>query len=205
MNQTAQTGTTARILLVEDDELVRRTLKHGMTRAGFEVSEAPDAETARQFVQTSPAFDLAVLDITLPDQSGIKLAEWLRHNAPTPFIILSGNADDTVVRAAIACGALCYLLKPVDIGQVVPVIQGALARGEDIRQLREDRRQIENALNADRSVSVAVGILMYRDGLSEEAAFEQLRRLARSRRVPLGDQARDIINGVMAPNDGKRA
>lgn len=194
----------ARILLVEDEFVIRRTLARGMVRAGFEVWEAEDALSAMDAVGGQAPFDLAILDVSLPGMSGIKFAEWLRSNASTPFVMLSGNADDTVVQAAIHCGALSYLLKPIEVGQIVPVIRGALARGEDIRQLRENQRQIEHALQSDRCTSMAIGVLMQRHALGEREAFERLRLDARRHRVAISTHARRLLESASRRRaDGK--
>ena len=90
-------------------------------------------------------------------------------------------------------GALGYVVKPVDIPQLVPAIEAALARAADLRELRETGGQLQTALNESREVSMAVGLLMERRRLDRRQAFDALRTTARTQRRKIGEVAQELL------------
>lgn len=181
-----------RLLLVDDDRLILATLSQGLSSAGYEVVQAASGEEAVSLAQRE-TFDLAVLDVRMPEMSGIDVAHFLHENTEIPFIFLSAYGDRDVVSEGVSEGALGYLVKPLDVSQLVPAIEAALGRATDLNQLRESQAQLTTALSGNRQTSVAVGLLMERYRLSEREAFERLRAYARSNRRKLHDVARDLV------------
>ena len=110
-----------------------------------------------------------------------------------PFIFLTAYSEDEVVKQAVEQGALGYLVKPLDIPQLVPAIEAALARSTDIGKLRKTGQQLQTALNENREVSMAVGLLMERRLLNRQQAFEALRSSARSRRRKIAEVAEELL------------
>jgi len=183
------------ILLVEDDRLVLATLTRGLSDEGFEVSAAQTAaEATRLIAKRVP--DLALLDVRLPDVSGIDLAKHLKDRAGVPFLFLSAHGDVDIVQQAVDLGALGYLVKPVDVAQLVPELRAALARAEEIAALREVEDQLRIALEQGREASIAVGVLMERFRLDRGGAFDLLRGRARSERRKLAGLAQEIIDAT---------
>ena len=183
------------LLLVDADRLVLATLKQGLQEAGYDVLTADNGDGALQLCQKNHP-DLAILDMRMPGINGIQVAHWLREHTNIPFIFLSAYNDEKTIEPAVEEGALAYMVKPVDIPQLLPMILAALNRGEEIRQLREKERNLSKALTGDRVTSTAVGIIMYRYNLSEKEAFERLRRHARSQRQKLAEVARGIVSAT---------
>lgn len=190
---------TKHILVVDDDRLVRVTVALGLRQAGYQVSEAEDAPSALEAVRQSE-FALAILDARMPNGSGVELARRLDAEFGLPFIFLSAYDDAEAVREAAAAGALGYLVKPVDVRQMIPTIEAALDRGAEIKALRTNRAQLSTALEQGRETSVAIGILMQRYQLDEEEAFDALRAYARSHRRKLAEVAAELVTGVSATN-----
>ena len=188
------------ILIVEDDDIVLEILTDGLIQAGMRAIGVHSAEEALEHLSHDAGVRLAILDITLPGMSGLDLARLLRERDAISFIMLSAHDDDDLVERAVADGALCYLVKPVDLRKLVPVVRAALARDRDLRQLQESGRKLEDALHADRAVSVAIGMLMARERIDERTAFNMLRADARSRRVKLAEHARRVIGILSALN-----
>ncbi len=195
---------TTRILLVDDDRLILATLSQGLRAAGYDVIEAAGGWEALDILKQG-GVDLAVLDVRMPEMSGLELARWLRENTSVPFMFLSAYGEDEVVSQAVAEGALCYLVKPVDPTQLVPTIEAAVSRGQEIRQLRETEQQLNTALASSRKTSVAIGLLMERCRLDEREAFERLRAYARRHRRKVADVADELVRAVELLNlsDGK--
>lgn len=192
MASVADSGGKARLLLVDDDPLILTTLGRSLEGAGWDVLTARDAEEAVALLQKY-LVDVAVLDVQMEGRTGVELAGWMRENTKVPFIFLSAYGDETIVNAAVSEGALSYLVKPVEVGQLVPVLHAALERGNEIRQLREQSEQLRTALAGDRNVSVAIGILMDRKHLTERQAFDALRSRARRERRKLSDLAAEMV------------
>lgn len=182
----------ATILLVEDDRLVLYTLARGLRDAGYHVLEADSAEVAMQIcAETCP--DLALLDMRLPDMSGIEFAQWLKATLAVPFLFLSAYSDTETVNVAAEMGALGYLVKPLDVPQVLPAIPTALQRAKEIKQLIQSELDLSMALKTSRKVSMAIGILMQRCGLGADQTFNALRAYSRSNRIRLVDLADQVV------------
>lgn len=182
-----------KILLVEDDRLVLYSLARGLRDAGFDVLEADSGEMAMQLCLNNPP-DLALLDMHLPVMSGIDIARWLKTTLNVPFLFLSAYSDVETVEDAGELGALGYLVKPLDVGQVIPAIRTALLRAEEIHKLHQSEIDLNSALKTSRNVSMAIGILMPRfDGDADET-FEALRAYCRSNRKRMDEVANQIIN-----------
>lgn len=166
------------ILVVDDDRLVLATLVAGLKQAGFEVIEADNGDDAillaRKFKPR-----LAILDMRMQGKSGMDVARYLAANTATGFMFLSAFGDADIVEEATRMGALGYLVKPLDVRQIVPAVRAALGRWEEIKAAPP-------AVTADDAKApasdeyVAIGILMERLRLDFERAHEALRAQARA-------------------------
>lgn len=183
------------VLLVDDDRVILNLLAEGLGELGYAVRTASSGEEALELAR-GQAFDLAVLDLRMPGMSGIDLARELNAAGRAPFVFLSAFGDEDVVRDAAAAGALGYLVKPVDIAQLVPFIEAAIARGREIDMLRGTAEQLERALAVEQRTRTAAGILMQRQGLDRVEAFEVLRARARAQRRKVADVAEELIVAV---------
>jgi response regulator NasT len=181
-----------RLLLVEDDRLFSATFSLGLEAAGHAVTAVASAEDALEVLAHND-FDLAIVDDGLPGCSGLDLAPILRERFQLPFFFLTGCDHDGCVERAIGEGALAYLVKPVNVAQLIPMIATVLARSADLTDLRKTRDQLQTALDQERDISIATGIIIARMGLDRPEAFELLRRAARSSRRKLADVAHDLI------------
>jgi response regulator NasT len=187
--------TKPRLLLVDDDRLILATLSDGLLSAGYEVVTAASAAEALAHV-SKDQFDLAVLDIRMPGMDGIELGRRLREHTSVPFVYLSAYGDTELVRDATEHGALGYLLKPLDIPQIVPTIEAALARAREIAGLKDSEGRLSTALTVEQKTRMAVGVLMERLKLERQAAFELLRQRARSERRKVIEVADEILAAV---------
>ncbi len=195
------------ILLVEDDRLVLHTLARGLRDAGYRILEADSAETAMQLC-TAQQPDLALLDIRLPGISGIDFARWLKSTPGVPFLFLSAFNDAETVNAAVEMGALGYLVKPLDVLQVLPSIRTALQRAAELKQLHKSELDLGIALKTSRHISMAIGLLMQRFGTNGDETFEALRAYCRSHRKRMSDVAEQVVEHRqvvdLAPHFSKR-
>lgn len=184
-----------RLLLVDDDRLILTTLSSGLRAMGYEVEVAASAEAALVACAGSH-FDLALLDIAMPGVSGIELARQMRCSEGPPVVFLSAYSDLGLVETAVGEGALGYLVKPLDITQVVPTLEAALARSREVQALLMNKDHLSVALESSRVISIAVGIFMERHRVDRQQAFENLRRHARNQRRRLEDVAEDIVTAA---------
>lgn len=180
------------LLLVDDDSLVLATISRGLESAGYVVRTAQSVSEANDILAMYRP-DLALLDIRMGAQGGFDLARILRDKYTIPFVFLSAYDDPETVEEATELGAVGFLVKPVDIPQITPTIEAALKRGSDLARLRSTGRQLEQALDQQRGVSVAIGILMERHRWSRVEAELRLRETARSQRRKMVDLAESIV------------
>lgn len=181
------------LLLVDDDRLVLATIANGLADAGYSVGTAESADEAEATLASGVRPDLIILDVRMPGRSGLELAKRLRSLDHIPFMLLTAYSDQEIVEQAAECGALGYLVKPVDIPQLVPAIEAAMSRAAELQGLRETRQQLQMALDAEREINIAVGITMMHYRLGRSAAFELLRKIARSQRRKLAEIAAEIV------------
>jgi len=190
------------ILLVDDDRLVLSTLSRGLSGAGYRVSTAESVDDAEAILAGGERPDLVILDVSMPGRSGLELAERLHSFDHISFMLLTAYSDHEIVEQATAYGALGYLVKPVDTTQLLPAIKATLALAGDIRNLKATGRQLQAALDSEREISIAIGITMVQYRLDRKAAFELLRKTARSQNRKLAELAADVIRASEALNLG---
>lgn len=187
--------TKTTILLVDDDRLVLVTLAKGLEAAGYDVLQATSSKESIELCKQKRP-DIAIFDVRMPDMSGIDAANTIFQECNTPFIMLSAYNDADIVHDSIKHGALCYLVKPIDVEQLIPAIESSLQRARDIRALMSSEENLNTALSSRRETSTAVGILMERYRLTNEQAFELLRSNARSQRLKVAELAEQLVSAA---------
>ena len=130
-------GHKGTILVVDDNRLVLATLTDGLTQAGYRVVDADNGDDAMLLAREQRP-DLALLDIRMEGKSGFDVARYLRNQCRMPFMFLSAFSDEETVAQVEALGAVAYLVKPLDIRQLVPAVEAAFA---DIEAGRSEARQ----------------------------------------------------------------
>ena len=165
-----------KILVAEDETLIRLDLKEILERAGFDVcAEARDGEEAVALARDA-APDLAILDVKMPRLDGIEAARRILDERPIPIVMLTAYGHDELVSRAVEAGVFGYLVKPFRESDLLPAIKAARARHAELEALREEAESLADALATRKVVERAKGLLMEREGLSEEDAFARLRR-----------------------------
>lgn len=168
---------TPLILVVDDDRLVLATLVAGLKQAGFEVIEADNGDDGILLARKYKP-QLAILDMRMQGKSGMDVARYLAANTSTGFMFLSAFGDADIVEEATRMGALGYLVKPLDVRQIVPAARAALARWQELKSapaMPTDASQMPS-----RDECIAIGILMERMRLDFDGAREALATQARS-------------------------
>lgn len=220
--RTAAMNSKGKILVVDDDRLVLATVTHGLARAGFEVIDADNGDDAILLARQHRP-DLALLDIRMEGLSGFDVAAYLRESLGTSFMFLSAFADEDTRQRVKALGAVAYLVKPLDIAQIVPTVEQAIA---DVRSRRQRLLQASAPVAAPLAppavpaatppaatpvaapapvvpanpladlVPVAVGVLMHRYSLSRQEALARLQALAQADGRSLAAQSAALVDAV---------
>ncbi len=183
-----------KILVVDDDLIVLATLAMGLSRAGYEVMQADNGLDAIVSAKANPP-DFAILDMRMPGMTGLAVAQVFKIELHIPFMFLSAFNDDEVIRRAAESGAMGYLVKPIAVQQIIPALEVALVRADNLFQLEQNNANLAITLNANREIDVAVGLLMAQQGVDRATAFASLRRYARSHREKVHEVACRLIDG----------
>jgi len=193
-------GNKGTILVVDDNRLVLATLTDGLTQAGYRVIDADNGDDAILLAREHKP-DLALLDIRMEGKSGFDVAQYLRTQCRMPFMFLSAFSDEETVAQVEALGAVAYLVKPLDIRQIVPAVEAAFAHLEAGRsEARAGHAQPQRgAVSNDplpAAVAMAAGVLMHRHSLRRDEALERLGRLAAADGVGVAEQAELLLVAV---------
>jgi response regulator NasT len=185
-----------RILVVDDDRLVLATVTHGLAQAGYEVIDADNGDDAILLAREHRP-QLALLDIRMEGKSGFDVAETLRDAYHIPFLFLSAFADAATRQQVQALGALDYLVKPLEVSQIVPAVEAAMVRvrGGAVPAAAPPVAAPLPAALAD-PVPLAVGVLMHRYSLPRDQALQRLQRLAADHQQALAAQAERLLGAV---------
>jgi two-component system, response regulator PdtaR len=182
-----------RILVAEDETLIRLDLKEILERAGFDVcAEARDGEEAVALARDAEP-DLAILDVKMPRLDGIEAARRILDERPIPIVMLTAYGHDELVSRAVEAGVFGYLVKPFRATDLLPAIRAARARHDELQALREEAESLTEALATRKVVERAKGLLMERESLSEQEAFARLRRASQSSNRPMKVVAEALI------------
>ncbi len=182
-----------RILIAEDETIIRLDLREILERAGFEVcAEARDGEEAVELALSEQP-DLAILDVKMPRLDGIEAARRILGERPIPIVILTAYGQDELVSRAVEAGVFGYLVKPFRETDLLPAIHAARARHAELQELREEAESLAEALATRKVVERAKGLLMAREGLSEDEAFARLRRASQVSGRPMRVVAEALI------------
>ncbi len=182
----AGAGTKGKVLVVDDDRLVLATVTHGLSQAGYEVIDADNGDDAILLARQHKP-DLALLDIRMEGKTGFDVAAYLREYCQIPFMFLSAFSDEATIKQVKALGAVTYLVKPLDIQQIVPAVEAAFANRlppSVVAMVDEALGHVPAGLPTEAApledtVAVAVGIVMHRHSLSRLGALERLTAQAR--------------------------
>ena len=201
-----QLGKGGAVLFVEDDPIVAVTISAALRRGGYAVTVARSVAESVAALKLS-TYDVAVLDMLLPDGRGTDVAATLRTETNTAVLMLTAFSEPELVENAIASGSMSYLVKPVTPAQLIVAVEAAMARGRELSELRQARLRMTEAYDRKQEVSTAVGIVMERLRLSRDQAFATLRAEARERGEKLVEVAARLIHAaeVLYGHDGGSA
>ena len=182
-----------RVLIAEDETIIRLDLKGLLESAGYEVcAEARDGLEAVELARSEQP-DVAVLDVKMPRLDGIEAAKRILDERPMPIVMLTAYGQEELVSRAAEAGVFGYLVKPFREQDLLPAITTARARHEELEALREETESLTEALAARKVIERAKGLLMTKESLSEQDAFARLRKASQVSGRPLKVVAEAVV------------
>jgi len=182
-----------RILIAEDETIIRLDLRGLLERAGFEVcAEARDGLEAVELARRERP-DLAIFDVKMPNLDGIEAAKKILEERAIPIVMLTAYGQQELVARAVEAGVFGYLVKPFREADLLPAIETARARHAELEALREETESLSEALAARKLVERAKGLLMEKEKLSERDAYAKLRKASQISGRPLRVVAEALI------------
>jgi response regulator NasT len=189
-----------RILVAEDEALIRMDLVEMLREAGYEVvAEAADGAQAIELAELHKP-DLAILDVKMPVLDGISAAEKIISIAPD--LMLTAFSQRELVERARDAGVMAYVVKPFSIGDLIPAIEIAISRHNQMVSLADEVADLHERLETRKLIDRAKGILMKALNLSEPEAFSWIQRAAMDRRLTMKEVAQAVISPEAVP-EGK--
>ena len=188
----------ARILVAEDDALIRLDLVEMLTEAGYEV--VAQATNGVEAIALAKEFkpDLAILDVKMPELDGISAAQEIIEISPV--LMLTAFSQKELVERARDAGVMAYVVKPFSINDLTPAIEIAMSRHLQMRTLKEEVSDLHERLETRKVIDRAKGILMAAMNLSEPEAFGWIQRAAMDRRMSMKAVAEAVISPDSVPD-----
>jgi response regulator NasT len=195
------TSTQRRVLVAEDEALIRLDLKEMLEEEGYAVvGEAADGEQAVKLAaELKP--DLVILDVKMPVLDGISAAEQIVAQRIAPVVMLTAFSQRELVERAVEAGAMAYLVKPFAKSDLLPTIEVAVSRAAQLRALESEVDDLTERLETRKVVDRAKGKLQADHGMSEPEAFRWIQKTSMDRRTSM----RAVAEGVVAGTDGPQA
>ncbi len=198
MNSESTPGAVApRIVVAEDEALIRMDLVEMLTESGYEVvGQASNGQEAIALV-TELKPDLAILDVKMPVLDGISAAEEIIHIAPV--LMLTAFSQKELIERARDAGVMAYVVKPFSITDLVPAMEIAMSRHKQMTSLEKEISNLQDRLETRKLIDRAKGILMTALNLSEPQAFSWIQRAAMDRRMSMKEVALAVISPSAVP------
>jgi response regulator NasT len=188
-----------KVLVVEDEALIRLDLTEMLTEEGYVVAgEAGDGEQAVELArQVRP--DLVIMDIKMPKVDGIAAATQIVDERIAPVVMLTAFSQRDLIEQARDAGVMAYLVKPFARHELVPAIELAVSRFAEKRALEDEVATLSDRLETRKIVDRAKGLLMTRQQMTEPEAFRWIQRTAMDRRTTMKAVAEAVVEGLAAP------
>ncbi|MDQ3030175.1 MAG: response regulator [Actinomycetota bacterium] len=186
-------GEPIRVLIAEDEALIRLDLCEMLVEEGFDVvAEVADGATAVRLAREQRP-DLCILDLKMPVMDGIQAAEQITKERLSAVLILTAFSQRDLIDKARRAGAMAYLVKPFQKHDLLPAIQIATGRFKDLQGLTDQVGDLSDRLEARKLVERAKGLLQANEQMTEPAAFRWLQKTAMERRLPMKAVAEQVV------------
>lgn len=184
---------TLRIFIADDESIIRMDLRQILESMGHEIAgEAVEGERALKLIRALRP-DLCILDIQMPKQTGLEIAETVEDEGIAPVILLTAYTDKKFIQKAKEAGVYAYLVKPFAEKDIGPAIEIAMSKFQEIKSLYGELEGARADLSARKVVERAKGLLMDNYGLKEKEAYDRIRKQAMNKRKTLKEVAEAIV------------
>ena len=181
-----------RVVVVEDEGLIRMDVVATLQEAGYEVvGEGADGEEAIKLA-TELEPDLVVMDIKMPKLDGISAAEKIAE-LKIPVVLLTAFSQSDLVARAASAGAMAYVTKPFKPTDLLPAIQIALSRHEELVSLEAEIADLSDRLETRKLMDRAKGLLQSKMKLSEPESFRWIQKASMDRRLSMAQVAKAVL------------
>ena len=192
----APEGEARRVVVAEDETLIRLDIVETLKEAGFDVvGEAPDGETAVRLV-TELEPDVVVMDVKMPGMDGISAAEKIMADRTCAVVMLTAFSQTELVERARDAGAMAYVVKPFTTADLLPALEIAISRFQEISSLESEIADLNERFETRKRVDRAKGLLMTKMGLTEPEAFRWIQKTSMDRRLTMREVADAVIDQV---------
>ena len=195
---TAQTESSQgqRVLLAEDEALIRLDLAEMLTDAGYDVvGQASNGEEAVSLAESLQP-DLIIMDVKMPVMDGLTAAETIGEKRICPVIMLTAFSQKELVERARDAGVMAYIVKPFTVSDVTPAIEVATSRWAELKALESEVADLGERLETRKAVEKAKGVLMKKLKISEAEAFRWIQKTAMDRRLGMREVADAVVAGM---------
>jgi len=190
-----------RVVIAEDEAIIRMDLRETLEEEGYDVvGETGRGDQAIELVRDLQP-DIAILDIKMPGMTGLEAAEVINGEKICGVLMLTAFSQKEVVEEARDAGALAFLVKPFQRGDLVPAIEVAMGRFRELRMLTGEIDALGEQLESRKFIERAKGVLIDEAGMNENDAFQFIQKTAMSERSRMRDVADRILDGSLRPTD----
>ena len=187
---------TKTVVVAEDEALIRMDIVEMLREAGYNVvAEAENGQRAVDLAREHTP-DLVLMDVKMPVMDGITAAEHIAEERIAPVVLLTAFCQRERVERAREAGAMAYVVKPFTVDDVVPAIEIAMSRFEEISALENEVADMKEQFATRKLVERAKSLLQTKMGLSEPEAFRWIQKTSMDRRLSMREVADAIINQV---------
>jgi AmiR/NasT family two-component response regulator len=190
---------SVRVVIAEDEAIIRLDLKETLEEEGYTVvGETGRGDEAVTLVRDL-APDVAILDIKMPGMDGLTAAREIAGERRAAVVILTAFSQRDLIEQARDAGAIAYLVKPFQKGELIPAIEVALGRFNEMKALADDNQTLAEQLETRKIVDRAKGKLMDEHGLAEGEAFSFIQKRAMDERTGMKAVAEKVLAGDISP------
>lgn len=197
------------VVIAEDEALIRLDLKEMLEEEGYLVAgEVGDGASAVDLAQRLRP-DLVIMDVKMPGLDGISAAEQISAERLAPVVILTAFSQRDLVKRASDAGAMAYLIKPFTRADLVPAIEIAVSRFQEITALDSEVTGLRDRLEVRKLLDRAKGLLQADRGITEAEAFRWIQKSSMDRRMTMRAVAEEVLQAAAdgaapapAPSDG---